>query len=55
VTNQPDHRLAIGIKTRSNYTNHLCDTPLDNVFKAREYTAYKTVQRLVEHFLPRRG
>ncbi len=47
--------LAIGVKTLSNDTNHLSDAPLDGVLKAREHTAYKTAQRLVEHFLPRRG
>lgn len=46
--------LAISIKTLSNYANHLFDTPLDTVFKAREYTAYKAAQRVVEFFAPRR-
>jgi len=47
--------LAIGIKTLSNYTNHLFDTPLDKVFKVREFTAFKATQRIVEFFTPRRG
>jgi uncharacterized peroxidase-related enzyme len=46
--------LAIGIKTLSNYTNHLFDTPLDSVFKVREFTAFKATQRIVEFFKPRR-
>lgn len=47
--------LAIGIKTLSNYTNHLFDTPLDRVFKVREFTAFKATQRIVEFFKPRRA
>ena len=46
--------LAIGIKTLSNYTNHLFDTPLDAVFKVREFTVFKATQRVVEFFKPRR-
>jgi uncharacterized peroxidase-related enzyme len=46
--------LAIGIKTLSNYTNHLFDTPLDSVFKVREFKAFKAAQRVVEFFVPRR-
>lgn len=46
--------LAIGIKTISNYTNHLFDTPLDSVFKVREFKAFKAAQRVVEFFVPRR-
>lgn len=46
--------LAIGIKTLSNYTNHLFDTPLDTVFKVREFTVFKATQRVVEFFKPRR-
>jgi uncharacterized peroxidase-related enzyme len=46
--------LAIGIKTLSNYTNHLFDTPLDSVFKAREFKVFKATQRIVEFFTPRR-
>jgi AhpD family alkylhydroperoxidase len=45
--------LAIGIKTLSNYTNHLFDTPLDGVFKVREFAAFKAMQRVVEFFNPR--
>jgi uncharacterized peroxidase-related enzyme len=46
--------LAIGIKTLSNYTNHLFDTPLDSVFKVREFKVFKATQRFVEYFSPRR-
>lgn len=46
--------LAIGIKTLSNYTNHLFDTPLDSVFKVREFKTFKAAQRVVEFFKPRR-
>lgn len=45
--------LAIGVKTLSNYTNHLFDTPLDSVFKVREFTPFKVTQRIVEFFKPR--
>lgn len=31
--------LGIGMKTLSNYTNHLADTPLDAAFKAAEWHA----------------
>ena len=47
--------LAISLKTLSNYTNHLFDTPLDTVFKVREFTAFKATQRVFEYFSPRRG
>ncbi len=47
--------LAISLKTLSNYTNHLFDTPLDSVFKVREFTAFKATQRVFEYFSPRRG
>jgi AhpD family alkylhydroperoxidase len=47
--------LAISVKTLSNYVNHLFDTPLDKVFKVREFTAFKATQRLVEFFSPRGG
>lgn len=30
--------LAIGVKTLSNYTNHLCGTPVDDVFSRRAWT-----------------
>ena len=29
--------LAIAVKTMSNYSNHLFDTPVDSIFKAREW------------------
>ena len=31
--------LAIAVKTMSNYSNHLFDTPVDSIFKAREWSA----------------
>lgn len=40
--------LAIGVKTISNYTNHVCDTPVDAAFKVREWGAFKAAQALVE-------
>ncbi len=30
--------LAIGVKTLSNYTNHICATPVDNAFIKRAWT-----------------
>jgi uncharacterized peroxidase-related enzyme len=30
--------LAIGVKTLSNYTNHVCDTPVDSAFQKRAWT-----------------
>jgi AhpD family alkylhydroperoxidase len=42
--------LAIAVKTLSNYTNHMFDTPLDAPFKVREYSAYKLGQKVVEAF-----
>ncbi|WP_373488068.1 carboxymuconolactone decarboxylase family protein [Blastomonas sp.] len=42
--------LAIAVKTLSNYTNHLFETPLDAPFKVREYSAYKLGQKMVEAF-----
>ncbi len=40
--------LAIAVKTISNYTNHVCDTPVDAAFKVREWRAFKAAQALVE-------
>jgi uncharacterized peroxidase-related enzyme len=34
--------LAIAVKTISNYTNHLFETPVDAAFRAREWTASKS-------------
>jgi hypothetical protein len=42
-----------GMKTLSNYTNHLFDTPLDSVFKVREFSAFKAAQLIVAFFKPR--
>lgn len=39
--------LAISIKTISNYSNHVFHTPVDAMFKAREWTAYKLGRKLV--------
>lgn len=33
--------LALSVKTMSNYTNHLFDTPIDSVFAAREWKAVR--------------
>ena len=38
--------LAIAVKTISNYTNHLFDTPVDGIFKAREWKVYRIAQAL---------
>lgn len=40
--------LAVAVKTISNYTNHVCDTEVDSVFKAREWRVFKIVQALRE-------
>jgi len=40
--------LAIAMKTMTNYTNHVFDTPLDKVFKAREYGAFKAAASIVQ-------
>ena len=32
-----DILLAISVKTLSNYANHLFNTPLDDMFKSREW------------------
>jgi len=37
--------LAIAVKTMSNYTNHLFNTPVDGVFKAREWKAFHLATR----------
>ncbi len=42
--------LAISIKTISNYTNHVFQTPLDKVFKAREYAPFKAATKVVQFF-----
>ena len=38
--------LAIAVKTISNYTNHLFDTPVDGIFKARAWKVYRIAQAL---------
>ncbi len=45
--------LAIAVKTISNYTNHVFDTPVDGVMKIREWKSFRAVNRMVR-FL-RRG
>jgi hypothetical protein len=40
------------MKTLSNCTNHLFDTPLDSVFKVRQFSAFKPAQLIVEFFKP---
>jgi len=42
--------LAISVKTISNYSNHIFHTPVDTMFKAREWTAYKVGRKLVNFF-----
>lgn len=42
--------LAISIKTISNYSNHVFRTPVDAMFKAREWTAYKVGRKIVNFF-----
>jgi len=42
--------LAISVKTISNYSNHIFHTPVDTMFKAREWTAYKLGRKLVNFF-----
>ncbi|HEY3287049.1 MAG TPA: hypothetical protein VGJ96_08010 [Gemmatimonadaceae bacterium] len=40
--------LSIAVKTISNYTNHLCETPVDAAFKVREWGVYRAAQAVVE-------
>jgi AhpD family alkylhydroperoxidase len=42
--------LAISVKTISNYVNHVFDTELDNVFKAREWKGYKVTRDFINFF-----
>jgi AhpD family alkylhydroperoxidase len=46
--------LALAVKTMSNYTNHLFDTPVDGVFKAREWKAVRLAARAF-HAVTRRS
>lgn len=41
---------ALAIKTISNYANHLFLTPIDTMFKAREWSAYKVAQKVFNFF-----
>jgi len=42
--------LGISVKTISNYTNHVFDTELDGVFKAREWKGYKATRKFINFF-----
>lgn len=42
--------LAIAVKTISNYSNHLFQTPLDAPFKMREWTVFKVARKAVQFF-----
>lgn len=42
--------LAIATKTISNYTNHLFDTPVDKIFRAREFKTIQFVNRVFQSF-----
>lgn len=42
--------LAISVKTISNYTNHVFQTPLDTAFKVREWKGYKTAGKIFQFF-----
>ena len=46
--------LALAVKTLSNYTNHLVDTPLDPVFRAREWKAFTIATRTFQALTRRR-
>ena len=42
--------LAIALKTISNYTNHVFETPIDAMFKVREWNAFKAGVKLANFF-----
>lgn len=42
--------LAISLKTLTNYTNHLFDTPVDAMFKAREWSAFQMGLKVANFF-----
>lgn len=42
--------LAVSIKTLSNYTNHLFQTPVDKAFKAREFKIVQFAARVFQYF-----
>jgi uncharacterized peroxidase-related enzyme len=46
--------LAISAKTLSNYTNHLFNTPVDPVFKAREFKLVQFATRVFQLFSPKK-
>ena len=47
--------LAVSLKTISNYTNHLFETPVDGMFKAREWTAFKAGVKVANFFRRTQG
>ncbi len=42
--------LALSVKTISNYANHIFRTPLDTLFKAREWSLYKVARKVLRFF-----
>ena len=40
--------LAVAVKTLSNYANHVFETPVDVVFKAREWKVFRTAKAIVD-------
>lgn len=42
--------LAVALKTISNYTNHVLETPVDAMFKAREWSAFKAGVKVANFF-----
>jgi uncharacterized peroxidase-related enzyme len=40
--------LAIAVKTISNYSNHLFETPVDAVFKAREWRVFRAAKAIAD-------
>lgn len=42
--------LAISIKTISNYSNHIFQTPVDAMFKAREWGVYQVARKAIQFF-----
>lgn len=42
--------LAISLKTLTNYTNHLFETPVDSMFRAREWSAFQLGLKVANFF-----
>ena len=40
--------LAIAVKTLSNYSNHVFETPVDAVFKAREWKLFRAAKAIAD-------